>query len=220
MIALRDIANPVIRPEAIIVSEILSRVPASLLSGFKEYLGISHDSEDTNLSNILVAILREIAHPTSLGLSMNIGTWKMRVLLYSCAYVYLPRYNGMNLSVLNFDTNGVTMEAEWKQAGIYESPGNISMVKTDADEIPYLTEFEWTVGFNPEDFPPAVRQMVYMEAGFRREFPLGVDDRGQSVPELPRAVELIRDEWMMKSDLRGVPEFATYRANNSYFSRW
>ena len=201
MIRLREIANPVISPESIIVSDVISEITPSVLQEFKEYLGFRHTAEDANLSRLLLAVLREYARPTSVGLAMNIATWTMRVELAECRVVYLPRYNGMNLSVVNFNENGLAVEADWSLVGAHLSPGNIELVTTDADPLPFLSQFEYTVGFNEDDYPDPVKQSAFMYAGFNREFPLGVGDAGQEIPEVPRAVELVLDSWRMKSVL-------------------
>ena len=203
MSRLQVIANPVINPGAVIVSDVITQVSDSLLQEFKEYLGIVHNSEDSNLKRILLAILKEIARPTSVGLSMGVSVWSLRVELCGNSVVYLPRYNEVNFSVLNFDSSGNTINADWSLIGAHLRPGNLALMETETDPLPFASTFTYTVGFNEEDFPNAVKEMVFMWAGFRREFPLGVGDAGQDISELPRAVELVMDEWQMKTDLRG-----------------
>ena len=199
MIRLRDISNPVIAPEAIIVEGSINAIGPDLLGEFKEYLGIAHDGEDANLRSLLLAKFREISRPTSLGLGMNINTWIMNVELNGCRHVYLPRYNGMNLTAIDYDTSGnVITGVTWGDA-----PGqrNYAIVTTTAAVLPDVTSFTYTTGFNVDDYPDPVKMMAFMECGFTREFPLGVDDRGQSVPERPAATELTRAEWRMINDL-------------------
>ena len=201
MIRLGDIANPQIRPESIIVSDYVTEITDTLLGEFKSYLGFTHSSEDENLKRLLLSTFREVGRPTSLGLALNISTWTMRVDLFGARVVYLPRYNGMNLSVMNFDYDGNVVTADWSEVKAHEKRGDVALIITDADELPCTTEFKWTVGFNESEYPDPVKQMVFMECGFTREFPLGVDDRGMSVPERPSASENIRAEWGMNKDL-------------------
>ena len=201
MIRLGDIANPQIRPESIIASEYVTEISPSLLGEFKDYLGFAHSSEDANLKRLLLSKFREIGRPTSLGLALNISVWQLRVELNGRRVVYLPRYNGVNLSTDSYDYDGDQVAADWSDVAAHEKRGDVALVRTDADELPCTTEFTWTVGFNESDYPDPVKQMVFMEVGYAREFPLGVDDRGQSTPERPTASQLIRTEWRMNIDL-------------------
>ena len=206
MIRFRDIANPVIVPESVIVSrrsDILEAIPEWLLTEFKGYLSIVHNSEDAKLKSLLLSCFREIAQPTSyMGLSLGVSTWKLRVELGDCKYVYLPRYNGMNHSTLDYDADGELIgTAAWDVLSPDKRLGEVSLFVNADSIMPASTEFTYTVGLNPEAFPAIVKQMCFMDAGFRREFPLGVDERGAPLVERPPSVELIRDEWAMITDL-------------------
>ena len=199
MIRLRDIANPVIVPEAIIVERSINSISDELLDEFKAYLGITHMSEDGNLRSLLLAKFRELSRPTSLGLAMQINTWIMNVELLGCRHVYLPRYNGMNLTTIDYDSNDdLITGVDWSDA---RGQRNYAIVTTTASVLPSVTQFKYTTGFNVDEYPDPIKMLAFMECGFTREFPLGVDDRGQSVPERPSASELTRAEWRMINDL-------------------
>ena len=206
MIRFRDIANPVIVPESVIVSrrsDILEAIPEWLLTEFKGYLNIVHNSEDAKLRLLLQSYFGEIAQPTSyIGLSLGVSTWKLRVSLGDCKYVYLPRYNGMNHSTLDYDADGELIgTASWDVLSPDKRLGEVSLFVNADSIMPAVSEFTYTVGLNPEAFPAIVKLMCFMEAGARREFPLGIDERGAPLVESPPAVELIQDKWAMITDL-------------------
>ena len=202
MVELRQIANPVILPESVIVASQLVSIPDSVLKQFKDYLGIAYDSEDANLRLLLLTRFREIAQPTSLGINLQVQTWKLSVDIYGCDFVYLPRYNGMNLSFIDFDSDGnVITTPDWDSPSLFNRVDNIALVENVGDVRPERTEFTYTVGWNADQFPLDVLQMVFMECAFRRDFPLGVDERGQRLDAESEAVERARVSWRMITDL-------------------
>ena len=198
-IRLSDIANPEIAPEFISVQASDDKLPGSFLDQYKGYLGIAHDSEDDNLADLLSTVLEEIGHPTALGINLFVQTWNLSVDLNGRRIVYLPRYNGVNVSTLDYDSDGNVIEGiEWEQV---VQPLPIELYTTDADTLPVRTDFSYTVGFNPESYPKPVRRLVFMESAYRREFPHGVDDRGNDIVALPSAARRIRREWQPIYDL-------------------
>ena len=202
MIQLRDIANPVIIPEFIRVGEHVNEPPSSVtLADFKSYLGISHDSEDENLSALIVSFCNELAHPTSIGIPPIETTWTMRVPLGGKRVVYLPRYNDANFTTVNYDATGEVISTTWEEAGAEDWLPGIRFLVTEATDLPTSTAFAWSVGYTGTNFPDPVRRLIFMEAAFRREFPLGVGDTGQPLIERPPAVDLKRAEWGMILDL-------------------
>ena len=202
MIELRDIANPVIQPESVIVVSQTASIDDTALSKFKDYLGIVHNTEDPNLRFLLLTRFREVGLPTSLGINLNVQTWKMVVDLGGCDYVYLPRFNGMNVSTIDYDVDdNVISTPSWETVKLAERVDNIPLMQNNGDERPVRTEFTWTVGFNFNQYPLEILQMIFMECAFRRDFPLGVDDRGQRVEEMPQSVEYTRASWRMINDL-------------------
>ena len=198
-IRLDDVANPVIVPELIQVGNIADDLPESWLVQFRQYMGIAHTSEDDRLRDLLLGLVNEIGDPVSLGIALTVRRWSISINLDGKRTVYLPRHNGMNTATLDYDVDGNLIDGvEWSQI---VQPLPIALYKTDADPLPVRTDFTYTVGFNPETYPRPVRQMLFMEALFRREFPLGVDERGRDLVSVPEAVERVRAAWRLIRDL-------------------
>ena len=212
VLRLRDVANPTIVPESILPGSKITELPANVsLAGFKAYLGIAHNSEDSNLTMLLLGVLNDVARPTSMiGLPPVSTVWLMTVQLNGKSVIYLPRFNGGNYATLSYDENDALVDVEWYEVSEIERPNTsiaVSLIRTDATPLPDRVAVSWSVGEIGSDYPDAVKQMIYMEAGMRREFPLGLGDKGETLVDQSPASVLIRKEWQMITDLvHFVPE--------------
>ena len=184
MYSLSNIANPAVAAETIqVIGQ--TEVPGAMLSDFRDFLGNPPESENSNLTRVLKSVLDGIAAPTTSGFPFQVTTWRMRIELCGKSYVYLPQHNGMNISSLDYDENGDLMTgAEWSRLSSGKNPIYPGvLISTEADPLPAVSVFDWTVGYNYEDIPADIKESVLGQAGYRVEFPLGVGDAGQ--PLLP-----------------------------------
>ena len=204
-IDVRQIANPIVEPDRIIPAVAIESLPDSIpLQEFKDYLGVSHDGEDNKLTAILLAIINELAHPTSIGLVPYKASWSLSLpLMGNEKYVYLPRLSG-TFKTLGYDADGKSVEIDWAEAPIRDTGGNINLIVAN-DALPAWgsVTVTWGVGY-ADRFPGRVKQAIFMWAGFVREFPLGVGDMGQALIERPPAVDLVLAEWGYIRDLNHV----------------
>ena len=219
MYGLGDIANPVISAETI---QVLGKttVPEDLLNDFNDFLGNPPESEQANLKRVLKSVLDSIAKPSTQGLPFEIITWRMRVELCGKRVCYLPQHNGMNVSSIDYDNEGnVLSNISWSEVPLGENPlfpG--SLIETDADPLPAVSLFDFTVGYNYDDIPADVKEAVLGQAGYRVEFPLGVGDGGQPLLPNTQHFDYGMDINCIVTDIRKYlkPYHAAYRSPYYY----
>ena len=201
-VRLCDIANPVIVPEVINVQGTSAEVPDSLLEDFRTYIGNPPQSENDNLKRHLKSVLDEIGDPSSrIGIELGIRTWQITVPLNGKRVVYLPNWNRVNVDAVSVDSAGKGIEEiEWTELAATNKPSRVPLVTTDTATLPANVLFTYTSGFN-NDLPDPIRALVFIEASFRIEFPVGVGDRGEDLVAIPAAARKIRREWQMVTDL-------------------
>ena len=192
-----SISNPEVDPVSISISDYPQITPEHLAE-FKRYLSVDTDHEDVSLIEHLQSVADELAHPTSIGIPVYPMIWTMTVELRGKMKVYLPRFRQGSFGFRSFDGDSNEVHVDWNVAPepqtIYPS---IRLLQTDSLNGAVTATFSWQVA----GMTSAVKRLLYIEAGFRREFPLGVGDRGESLVERPPAAQLIRDEWQPIYDL-------------------
>ena len=192
------VSNPVVIPEGITVGKAITSLPASVtVEGLKSWLQLTGEEEDGLLEVLLLAVLNDLSSPTSyIGLPPENLTWAQRISMRGGNCVYLPRYNGTSYTTIAYDAAGEVMDADWEAAP--SGYANIKLVGTRNNLVDSV-DMAWSVGLT--DYPQELINLAYMEAGFRREFPLGVGDRGEDIVERSAAAELVRKEWRMILDV-------------------
>ena len=204
MLCLREVANPVVAPELIRPTPADESLPSNVsLSEFKGYLGIAHGDEDANLTALLLTVINEIKHPTSLGVECTAASWQLRTPLNGRRVVYLPRYSGPTIQDACFDADGNAVTVVWQDIPDQKKVTNLHFIYTETDPLPVNCTFTYSIGLAGTRLPDAIKQLIFIEAGFRREFPMGVGDRGEPLVARPPAADLIRAEWRPIFDLHG-----------------
>ena len=214
MLCLREVANPVVAPELIRPTPADESLPPNVsLSEFKGYLGVAHGDEDANLTALLLTVINEIKHPTSLGVECTAASWQLRTPLNGRRVVYLPRYSGPTIQTASFDADGgaamvtdedgVKSAVTWEEIPAADRVTNLHFIYTEADPLPVNCTFTYSIGLAGTRLPDAIKQLIFIEAAFRREFPMGVGDRGEPLVARPPAADLIRAEWRPIFDLHG-----------------
>ena len=92
----------------------------------------------------------------------------------------------------------------WREVTASDYVINYKLYETTAVPVPATVIVAYSTGFGGDYLPDSIKQLIFIEAALRREFPLGVGDRGEVIAARPPASELIRAEWAPVYDLHGI----------------
>lgn len=203
---INNVANPLVLPELIQGTEQFHDLPALVtVEDFKKFLTVSGDGEDDNLEELLLSVVNDIKRPDSLGIEFSPAMWKLNVDLNSYAkYAFLPKWNGGMFTSVSWNADGEELSTTFSALSDFEEIFNLPLVKVSSGDVPSRARFTYPVGLSEGTFSPKIRELIFIEAAIRREFPLGLGDQGQDISARSPASDIIRAELAPVYNIRGL----------------